>query len=194
MPRSEIMSLPPNLQVGLKEWASVCAAIEEGRQIILLRKGGINDAGGVFELEERAFLLFPTYLHQKRHLLKPGEHAAFQERGSEPDMVRLSAAAVVTDVLRLRSREQVDALDAEHVWTADQIDLRFNYKPVNPLFLVLLRAYWLPAITTIPNTPVYAGCRSWVPFDQSASTAGATPVLDDAAFEARRQIVLTATR
>ena len=188
------MSLPPQLQVGLKEWASVCQALADGRQIILLRKGGINDAGGVFELEERAFLLFPTYLHQKRHLLKPSEHAAFQEQDSEPASVHLKTAALVTDVLKLRSRAQVDALDAEHVWTSDQIDMRFNYKPANPLFLGLLRAYRLPHPVMLPNTPVYAGCRSWVPLDHAVPTTAAMPALDDANYERRRKAVLSAVR
>lgn len=186
------MALPNHLQVGLKEWASVCHAIERGRQILLLRKGGINDVGGVFELEERQFLLFPTYLHQKAHLLKPSDREGFAAVDAEPDSIHLSAAAVVTDVLKLRARSQVDALDREHVWTPEQIDLRFNYKPANPLFLVLLRAYRLAQPVTIPNTPVYAGCRSWVPLDHAVPTSGATPVLDDAAYAHRRDAVLAA--
>src|SRR5206468_6935689 len=33
------MPLPDPLHVGLKEWAAVCRALEEGRQMLLLRKG-----------------------------------------------------------------------------------------------------------------------------------------------------------
>ena len=38
MPAS--MALPDSLPVALKEWATVCRALETGRQMILLRKGG----------------------------------------------------------------------------------------------------------------------------------------------------------
>ena len=43
---------------------------------------------------------------------------------------------------------------------------------------------------TLANTPAYAGCKSWVPLGRPIDTAAATPVLDDAAYEARRRAVL----
>ena len=36
---------------------------------------------------------------------------------------------------------QMDALDGEHIWTAPLIDMRFNYRPQNPLYLLLVRAF-----------------------------------------------------
>ena len=90
------MAWPTSLQVALKEWATVCTALENGRQILLLRKGGIYEAAGEFELQNRAFLLFPTYLHQNRKMLKPEAHAGFQPVTAEPGQVRLSAADLVT--------------------------------------------------------------------------------------------------
>ena len=70
------MSWPNELNVALKEWATVCAALGDGRQMILLRKGGIYESAGEFEIEHRQFLLFPTYLHQNAEMLKPAAHAA----------------------------------------------------------------------------------------------------------------------
>jgi len=72
------------LKIALKEWAVVCRALERGRQILLLRKGGIYEAAGEFELEHRRFLLFPTYLHQKIEMLKTGERDGFEARQHEP--------------------------------------------------------------------------------------------------------------
>ena len=40
------MAWPTALQVALKEWATVCHALETGRQTVLLRKGGIYEAAG----------------------------------------------------------------------------------------------------------------------------------------------------
>jgi hypothetical protein len=97
---------------------------------------------------------------------------------------------VVTDIVRLSSRAQMDAVDEEHVWTPPLIDMRFNYRPANPLYLLLVRAYRLPQPVTVENTAEYAGCKSWVPLRDAVETAGATPVLDDAGYESRRRRIL----
>ena len=184
------MALPPSLQVGLKEWAVVCRALEQGRQTVLLRKGGIYESAGEFELENREFLLFPTYLHQNLKMLKPNEHAGFEPRSAEPEQVSISAAGVVTDILELKSRAQVDAIDDEHVWAPPLIDMRFNYRPENPLYLLLVRAYRLPEAATLANTPAYGGCKSWVPLDQSVEVGDAVPALDDTTYESRRGSII----
>ena len=184
------MSLPVSLNVALKEWATVCAALERGEQILLLRKGGIYESAGEFELEHRQFLLFPTYLHQNLSMLKPRFHAGFEPHSQEPARVKISAAGVVTDIVQLGSRAQMDALDDQHVWTPPLIDMRFNYRPENPLYLVLVRAYRLATPVTIENTPAYAGCKSWVPLEEVVSMHGATAVLDDGSYSTRRAQII----
>lgn len=185
------MSLPPTLSTALKEWASVTHALSTARQIILLRKGGILEAAGGFELEHPHFLLFPTYLHQNLDMIKRGDEAGYEPRASEPDQIPLACAAEVTDILQLKSRTQMDAIDDAHIWTSPLIDMRFNYRPQNPLYLLLVRTYVLPTVTVVENTPAYAGCKSWVPLDQQISTAGAKPVIDDSEYEHRRQSILS---
>ncbi|MGB7160620.1 MAG: DUF1802 family protein [Tepidisphaeraceae bacterium] len=184
------MALPTTLQVGLKEWAVVCRALEHGRQTVLLRKGGIYEAAGEFEVEHRAFLLFPTYLHQNLKMLKPAAHPGFEPRNAEPEQVAITAAGVVTDIIELKSRAQVETIDDEHVWTEPLIDMRFSYRPQNPLYLLLVRAYRLQQPTMLANTPAYAGCKSWVPLDQPIGLGDATPVLDDTTFALRRTSIL----
>jgi hypothetical protein len=184
------MAWPTSLRIALKEWSSVCRALETGRQMILLRKGGIYEAAGEFELENPQFLLFPTYLHQNLGMLKPEAHEGFLPVSAEPSEVRISAAGMVSDIIQLRSRQQMDALDAEHVWTSPLIDMRFNYKPQNPLYLLLVRAYRLREPNVVANTPAYAGCKSWVPLDEPIATGDAAPVLDDARYELRRKQIL----
>ena len=186
------MAWPTSLQVALKEWAVVCGALEQGRQAVLLRKGGIYESAGEFEVEHRQFLLFPTYLHQNAQMLKPADRERLDVRSAEPSEVVLSAAGVVTDILEVESRGQIDSIDEEHIWTAPLIDMRFNYRPENPLYLLVIRAYRLPQPVTIANTPAYAGCKSWVPLDQPVELGPTTPVLDDARFEARRARILEA--
>ncbi|HSZ57020.1 MAG TPA: DUF1802 family protein [Tepidisphaeraceae bacterium] len=186
------MLLPDSLSIALKEWASVCSAMESGRQMILLRKGGIYEAAGEFELENSQFLLFPTYLHQSTKMLKAEAHGGVRPVESEPGQIQLSAAGAVTDIVRLRSRAQMDAIEDEHVWTGPLIDMRFHYKPANPLYLLLVRVYRLASPLMVANTPAYAGCKSWVPLDQPVATTGAVSVLDDARYDFHRTTILNA--
>lgn len=158
--------------------------------MVLLRKGGISESIGGFELENREFVFFPTYVHQNVEMLKPTEHAGFEPASSEPDEVVLSITGAVSDIIQLKSRQQINAIDDEHVWTPPLIDMRFNYRPKNPLYLLLVRAYRLREPVTIANTPAYAGCKSWVSLDQSVATGDALPVMDDVKYEIRRKSIL----
>jgi hypothetical protein len=179
--------LPASLSTALKEWSVVCSALETGRQLILLRKGGIVEAIGGFELEQSQFLLFPTYLHQNVQMLKPDAQAGVTPRDTEPEEITIRSAAEVTDIIRLSERSQMDALDAHHIWTAPLIDMRFNYRPKNPLYLLIVRAYRLPEAVTIRNTPDYAGCKSWVPLTQPIDCGSAKPVISNAEFLERQE-------
>ena len=181
------MAIGERLNVALKEWDIVCKALETGRQTILLRKGGISESIGGFQLEHPTFLLFPTFLHQNKSMLKPDAHGGFTPCAEEPARITMSGLGQVTDIVRLKSRAQMDALDAEHIWTPPLIDMRFNYRPANPLYLLIVRAMKLPAPVTVDNTPAYAGCKSWVPLEQAVDISGATPAIGDTEFESRRQ-------
>jgi hypothetical protein len=184
------MSLPEKLNTALKEWGAVVHALETGRQILLLRKGGILEQGSKnrFSITHNEFLLFPTYLHQSRGELKAD--VQFEPAAAEPEQVRITSAGVVTDIIKIQSRRQIDLLDDQHIWTSSLIDMRFNYKPQNPLFLVLVRAYRLASPTVLANTPAYAGCKSWVPLERAIDTMDAAAVLDDAKYNQIRNGIL----
>jgi len=184
------MAWPVSLDVALKEWNSVVSALQSGRQILLLRKGGILEQGGKnrFSITHNEFLFFPTFLHQSRGELKPD--VAFEPASAEPDVVRITSAGVVNDILKAESRDQVDRLDDQHIWSKSLIDMRFNYKPQNPLYLVLVRAYRLHEPIELANTPAYGGCKSWVPLEHSIATGNATAVLDDVKYQHQRKVIL----
>jgi hypothetical protein len=97
----------------------------------------------------------------------------------------------VTDIVQVQSRAQMDALDDQHIWTSPLIDMRFNYRPENPLYLLLVRAYMLPEPRMIASTPAYAGCKSWVPLDEETSIARRMTVLSPELYEQRRQAILS---
>jgi hypothetical protein len=154
--------------------------------MVLLRKGGIHELAGEFEIEHRQFLLFPTYLHQNLNMLKPEAHGSFKALATEPDQIEISAAGEISNIIRVGSRAEIDAIEADHIWTSPLIDMRFSYKPEKPLYLLIVRTYRLAKSVTIQNTPIYAGCKSWVPLDKPIDTSAATPVMDEISFEQRR--------
>src|SRR5262245_25055058 len=180
------MDHPAELSIALKEWDTVCRAHGAGRQILLLRKGGIYESAGGFEIENRHFLFFPTFVHQNPEMLKDEALPWYEKRAAEPEKITLSFAGSISDIIRVENRAQMDALANEHIWTSPLIDMRFNYKPQNPLYLLLIRTSVLPSPITVKNTPTYAGCKSWVPLDQAIDVSAAKPVLDEATYPQRR--------
>lgn len=182
-------------EFALKEWAVVCELLAAGEIALLPRKGGIREWGGpgVFELEHRDFLLFPTREHEKPERIKPEFLAKTSARpapsgasgcAADPDTVRLDAFARAERIWKVPSRGVFDRLDDLHPWLPPAIDMRFDYKPENPLYLVALRVHRLLAPIIIPHRPEYRGCRSWVPLlpEDRPEAPGATPAMDDARF------------
>jgi hypothetical protein len=178
-----------SLDIALKEWAVVCDLLASGELAILLRKGGIEESAGPgrFELEHDRFALFPAWEHQKPDRIKEPFRDRVKVFDQEPSELTLRAMGVVTPetIWPVPSREAFDQLDDLHCWTTPQIDMRFNYKPERPLYLMAVRVYRLPEAKTIANRETYAGCKSWVPLEagDEVDVTNAQPVLEDAAFE-----------
>jgi hypothetical protein len=177
-----------------KEWAVSCEAMKEGRQILLIRKGGIREEGGVFTVNDPEFFLMPTYEHQNARLLEPEWVArleAVQSEPHNPNTVTLDAYAVVDTVLAARNDEQVNAVRHETIWNATYVKERFDFNPYDPLYLLVLRVYNLPEAVTIPLLPEYVGCKSWVTLERPISTEGASPALSNEEFARRRDALMS---
>lgn len=178
---------PPMIAVALKEWARIVDLLVEGRQAMVLRKGGVHEEAGPgrFELAHDRFALFPAWEHQRPEWIKSDWRGEAQAM-AEPDTLTLRGLAEVARIWAVPSREAFDTLDDLHGWERPQIDMRFDYKPDRPLYVVALRTYRLPEPATIPNRPRYAGCKSWVDLEaeDAVDEAGATPTMGEAEFGA----------
>lgn len=163
----------PTLAIALKEWDLFINALLEGRQTLLLRKGGILEAENEFQLEHNRFLFYPTFIHQDPRMVKPAARDQIHPAAAEPDMLTIRGYGEVARIFEVPSRPKLEALDDLHLWDAPLLDMRFNYRPEKPLYLVVVRAFSLPAPVTIPNTLQYAGCKSWVPLAQEIAITGA---------------------
>lgn len=54
---------------GLKEWGAAIHGLLDGRQTVLLRKGGIHEKR--FAVDAEQFVLFPTVVHSPRSASGP---------------------------------------------------------------------------------------------------------------------------
>ena len=187
--------LSNELTVALKEWAVVQRSLLEGHQIVLLRKGGLIEESGDFDLRATQFLLYPTYEHETERAgdLQPcfGQWLAEEEaRKTLPGEIRLEAAAEVTDVVRVDDREKLLTLAPQHIWSPQFVHGRYDWEPYKPVFVLLLRAYTLavPAVRSVLRQ--YGGCRSWIEMAEPVSAAGATPAVSDARYERSRELTL----
>ncbi len=166
--------------------------MEEGRQTILIRKGGIEEAGGRFEVAHRDFVLYPTYEHQASDLVVPEAQAWFDAVVSEqprPGRIRIGLSAKVAEVFEIPEIRRLKALAGLHIWAPRVIEQRFAYGEKAGAVVLLIRAFRLPAAVEFEELPKYAGCRSWVPLAMPVATRGATSVLTDEQFAAQADAV-----
>ena len=172
------------LRHALKEWAVICRALAGGRQALLLRKGGVAEAGGEFEVEHTRFWLYPTYAHQQRRGVLPEALPLLTQAEADrpPEgVLRLEHFAEVAGLYHVHDPVGVLKLADLHVWSEETALARFAYRRPG-LFVLPIRVYRAPQPAEIPERPEYAGCRSWVELDRELPTEGATPVLSDEAF------------
>ncbi len=185
--------LPSRSNAALKEWAIVCQALADGRQSLLIRKGGILEIKRGFQVEHRDFWLFPTYVHQNVEQLIPEVHAEFSAaqavRRSE-GVVQLELYATVADVVQVTDLDRLRGLEGLHVLSRECVVSRFNYRNRPGVHVLVLRVYRRPAPLQTQNTSEYDGCVSWVDLEQPVETAGCLPVISDAEFERRRGEIL----
>jgi len=175
----------------LKEWAIVCKAIEDGKQVLLFRKGGIMEYRNGFELKHKVFFLFPTFEHQSidsiqseyreelevlkqqqqqkdnTQSLNQKENNISNEKNSKvtQDIINISLFVEITHFIEINDISKLEKLEKYHIWNLDYVKMRFNYNPKKPLYLLMLRAYKLNEPIEIQNSPEWSGCKSWIQFD-----------------------------
>ncbi|HYZ91599.1 MAG TPA: DUF1802 family protein [Actinomycetota bacterium] len=184
-------ALEPLLQApqkALKEWAVVCRALDEGRQSVLMRKGGIIEETRDFSLVEKRFLLYPTYEHQDVDSVQEPYREWFRETlADQPpaDVVRISSWAEVTDLFLTHELDAVLRLSDLYAWSHDYMRIRMAYKPRKPMNVVVVRAWKLPEPVDVPVLEHFAGCKSWVPLEQPVELYGSTAAITDDEHAAR---------
>jgi len=178
--------------IGLREWAVAVKALEEGRQVIVLRKGGISEETKEFRLKSPSFYLFPSFEHQRPNLVKPEASEMVSltqaEAAEYTDQVRLTSYAEVVEDIEVTDAETLQRLDQLHIWTEDYAEERLKWKKTKPLHVLILRVYKLEKPHLIPMIDSYGGCKSWLELE-AISTVQMKPVLDNEEFERQANAV-----
>ena len=178
--------LPGSCQIALKEWAVTVQALAQGRQVLLLRKGGIHEEGKDFRVVHPEFLLYPTYEHQREDLLKPTAQPSLKQLLAETpkgDDITFSHWAQVAEIIEVSEQEKVEDLSGHHIWTDAYAQSRLHWKPMLPLSIMLLRVYQLEQPVTIPWSKEYGGCTSWVETLPQIKLGQLQPALGDQEFQ-----------
>jgi hypothetical protein len=170
------------LQHALKEWAVAVKALERGDTALVVRKGGIREKA--FAVPTTRFLLLPGYEHQRPELLKPEHRDLMDEIPDRTDdgPLLFTSFAEVHAAYEISSPEALEAIDPHHIWTPEYAESRFKWRPKKPLTVLVLRTCMLPEAVELPYREGYGGCKSWIELEESVSTVGARPVLDDEEF------------
>ncbi|QDT52659.1 hypothetical protein Pan44_06710 [Caulifigura coniformis] len=165
--------------IALKEWAAVCLALAEGRQSLLLRKGGIAEGSGGFRMEHPEFWLFPTQFHQSPDQLSPeGSEllSRVQQQAPAAGRLRIDAFATIRSVAFIDDEKRLSEFDGRHVMSTDVVRERFHYRRPG-LFVAAVEVHRRSDPVEIPDEPRYAGCHSWVDLSSPISTAELSPVV-----------------
>jgi CDP-diacylglycerol--glycerol-3-phosphate 3-phosphatidyltransferase len=170
-----------------KEWSGIVDALASGKQILILRKGGIHEGKEGFMLKYRKFWLFPTCFHEQANLLR--EIKIEEEKGNNTE-IYLTAYAQVTDAYFIRDKKLIPALAPFHYWKDEVISQRFSQEEPQGLHLFIIKVYRLNKPITLPLIPAYGGCRSWVNLPLHWENEKAKPALDENAFQSCRSEIL----
>ena len=139
-------------------------AMAAGRQIFLLRKGGIAEGKSGFELKHSEFLFFPTWEHQQADAIRPAYRDLFKKlEPPDPAVIEIRYSGRVEQIARApKSIDGMEPLKDQHIWTDAYLRKRYEYRPNLPLSIVAVRLFRLAKPVRIQNERRYAGCRSWV--------------------------------
>ena len=176
------------MKSAFKEWAVVVDALGRGDQILILRKGGISEGRGGFQIDHEQFWLFPTLFHQQAEsvILPAGVgHSLLETLRSDPSKLPVQYLARVHAWTRLSSLKSALSLTGQHIWKEEVISQRFDWGRDQSIAALLVRIYRVPEPILLPLMPSYGGCKSWIEFEVDLPTREAEPVLSDAVFQKR---------
>ena len=151
------------MNMGFKELSSVCDAIAQGQQSILLRKAGLRESTAESGFQTKHFYLLPTQYHEKNgQASRDGFH------------IRVRVEVIQSgDLFQWSNIEKLLPLTAydpksirEHFESRDQKLLHFAH----------IRAFLLDPEWHLPSSAALSGCRSWFELPSPPANLRESPV------------------
>jgi hypothetical protein len=169
-------------RAGFKEWSSVCQAITDGRQTIIIRKGGIAEGRDGFSFKHREFYLFPTRFHEEAEKITEPQ---FSSPGGPNGDVIIECAVTVAWSGAITEWSIAEALAPFHILREEVVRERFESTDAPGVHVALVRAFRLSRPWTLPNEKRFGGCRSWVELSKPPELQ-LMPVLSDSDHQENR--------
>jgi hypothetical protein len=170
--------------IGFKEWALVCEALGDGKQTILLRKGGLSEGRDGFQFSHGEFFLFPTFFHEQIGKIRAADAVIPEQEAGQIEIrffARMEAARIVTAL------DRAEALEPFHILQRRVVQQRFDYDQAPGVHVAFVRIFQLQPTWQLPDSKSYSGCRSWVRLPEPSSTIRYEPVVSNAEHARRRR-------
>ena len=176
----------------LKEWDVVCEALGSGRQVILVRKGGIAEGPDGLKFQHGEFALLPTFFHQQAERVVPDIDFAAREAGKEGERESVEIRHVATLIWhrKVSDRAVLARLRGYHIFTENEVGARFDQKPEPGVHVALLRVYRIDPPQRVAWHKSFGGCRSWTEMEADVESCTRVSVLSDERFaELERELL-----
>lgn len=172
--------------LALKEWAAVVHALLEGRQTVLLRKGGIHEKRFAIPdgtaAVDAPVVLFPTVAHSHAERVRPAHQdlLAHGQADVREGSFMVRCGITLFDVIEVARPEGLDKILDTHIWTSASVQAdRVAFRPKVPLQALVVRAFALPRPVLLPRDEAHAGCKSWLDLPVPWDGGSGRQILDD---------------
>ncbi len=147
------------MSLAFKEWAPVVNALLTGRHTLILRKGGIAEDHGRFDVIATSFWLWPTFFHTQAARIKPEAQKWIKP---PPDRLQVSAYAAVSAHHFETDWAATTALQDQHILTDETVRERFDWGQPPGIHLIQVQVFRLPVPLDIEPAAAQSGCKSWI--------------------------------
>lgn len=151
--------------IAFKEWQVVCRALAEGRQRVLLRKGGIHEGREGFSFAHEEFFLFPTRFHATAEQVHGAEVSSLPE-WQVGETVKIENFIAVEWARTITDWEELLGFHDQHIYTEKTLRERFDWEgkgmSSGSIHVAQVRVYHLAETWEFPYAPRHGGCRSWL--------------------------------
>lgn len=174
------------MSAAFKEWALVCEALGDGRQSIILRKGGIAEGRAGFSFRHQEFFLFPTWFHEQLSKTNLPSDTKIPEQSENEIEIRYAASLEWTRLIT--DFELLKKLRAFHILHDSVVEERFHYDEAEGVHVAFLRIFRLDPSYRIANEKKFGGCRSWIELPDFEDCTLVSVISDEEHAERRRKI------